>query len=154
MKALVAENDPSVARLIERMIEGFCSIIEAKTYAEVYQAVEHNRFDIVAIDIVLDDGSFHDCLSAVQEIRHKMSGVVIVVWSGIVSEGDVRERLIAAGADGFLPKGAGFTVEGFYRLLLESIENRSMRGETAACDLISLVEAAAGFKKSQAKHQQ
>lgn len=148
MTALVAENDPSVRGMLRRLMGSFCSIVEAETYREITDLARGEKFDIAAIDVMLDDGGMPDCIASVKMLRERMKGIVIVVWSGFMQDAQSRKSLLDAGADGFLEKGAGFTVETLYQMLLDALQRRAARGELDAASSIAIIEQCAKIKAS------
>ena len=125
MTALLAEDNDRVALLAERILRPICDqIIKINSYQGIFNAVlKMDRLEIAALDVFLTDGEMPECLEAIKYIRAKYPGCVIMVWSGHVH--NVEEQLIAAGADGFIPKGANFSVDDVYNLLLEAFNKRS-----------------------------
>jgi two-component system cell cycle response regulator DivK len=100
---LIVEDNEKNLKLARDVLQyrGFRTL-EATTAADgIALAVEH-RPDLVLMDIQLPDA---DGISALQELRREAAtqAIPVVAFTASVMEAD-RQRLAAAGFDGYLPK--------------------------------------------------
>ena len=99
LRALVAEDDPGIRRLIAAMLEldGF-DVREAASGEEAVAIAEHWHPDALVIDVMLPG---KDGLTAVRELRVDDGDCAVVVVSG---KPDVEQDARDAGADDFVAK--------------------------------------------------
>lgn len=101
MRALVIEDDDSIARLNRRLLEpeGF-SVDTARTAAEATQLARSEEYDLIVLDMMLPDGSG---MYVLETIRKKSATTPVLVVSG---SGDIHATISAldAGADDYLHK--------------------------------------------------
>jgi DNA-binding NarL/FixJ family response regulator len=127
--AVVADDMPSVRRLITRALERTQSITivaEVGDGNEVVAAVEKHRPDIVVVDLEMPTRSGMD---AVPDIRRIVPRAVIAVFSGmgpLVREEDV----LAAGADLYVEKMD--SLDNFVAELMAELTVRRVTGEDPA----------------------
>lgn len=101
MKALVVEDDQTVARLNERLLgkEGF-DVDIAGTVREGSGFVLGNSYDLVILDLNLPDGSGLEVLAV---IRSKDQIIPVLIVSG-AGETDATVNALDAGADDYIHK--------------------------------------------------
>ena len=102
-KVLIVEDNPVNLRLAQFLLEkrGF-AVRKAGSGAECLAEMVQNPPDIVLMDIQLPG---EDGLAITRKIRSdpRMAGVVIVALTAHAMSGD-RERILAAGCDGYIAK--------------------------------------------------
>lgn len=101
LRALVAEDDPGIRRLIAAMLEldGW-QVREAADGAEAVAIAEHWHPDAVVIDVMMPN---KDGLTAIREIRRQPGGDKCAVLVVSAKQG-VEDDALAAGSDTFLSK--------------------------------------------------
>jgi PAS domain S-box-containing protein len=105
LRVLVAEDNPVNQELALHLLErrGH-SVIVAENGRQAIEAVEKHKFDLVLMDVQMPE---IDGLEATQAIREKEKStgthLRIIAMTAHSMEGD-RERCLAAGMDGYLPK--------------------------------------------------
>jgi CheY-like chemotaxis protein len=105
LRVLVAEDNPVNQELALHLLErrGH-SVIVAENGRQAIEAVEKHKFDLVLMDVQMPE---MDGLEATQAIREKEKStgthLRIIAMTAHSMEGD-RERCLAAGMDGYLPK--------------------------------------------------
>ena len=105
LSILVAEDNAVNQRLIVRMLEKRGHRVTLAAHGgEVLQALEHDSFDLILMDVQMPE---MDGLTAVKLIREREQGtarhVNIVALTAHAMKGD-QERCLAAGMDGYLAK--------------------------------------------------
>ena len=102
-KVLIVEDNPVNLRLAQFLLEkrGF-SVRKATTGAECLTEMTRDLPDIVLMDIQLPG---EDGLAVTRKIRSdpRMAGVVVVALTAHAMAGD-REKILAAGCDGYIAK--------------------------------------------------
>jgi CheY-like chemotaxis protein len=102
-KVLIVEDNPVNLRLAQFLLEkrGF-SVRKATTGAECLTEMTRELPDIVLMDIQLPG---EDGLAVTRKIRSdpRMAGVVVVALTAHAMAGD-REKILAAGCDGYIAK--------------------------------------------------
>jgi two-component system cell cycle response regulator DivK len=102
-KVLIVEDNPVNLRLAQFLLEkrGF-QVKKAGSGAECLAEMAADLPDIVLMDIQLPG---EDGLAVTRKIRSnaRTAGVVIVALTAHAMSGD-RERILAAGCDGYIPK--------------------------------------------------
>jgi signal transduction histidine kinase/DNA-binding response OmpR family regulator len=105
LRILLAEdnrvNQMLAARLLEK--QGH-SVAVARTGREALEAVEHQKFDLVLMDVQMPEVDGLEVTAAIRE-KEKVSGahLPIIAMTAMAMAGD-RERCLAAGVDGYISK--------------------------------------------------
>jgi two-component system cell cycle response regulator CtrA len=101
MRALVVEDDPVSAKLIEAALKSEGIISEpAETGEDAIDLAKHYDFDIVVLDIRLPDMEGYE---VVRRLRAAKVRTPVLILSGI-HETDDKVRGLATGADDYLTK--------------------------------------------------
>ncbi len=102
-KVLIVEDNPVNLRLAQFLLEkkGF-TVRKAGSGAECLAEMARELPDIVLMDIQLPS---EDGLAVTRKIRSdpRLKGVIVVALTAHAMAGD-RERILAAGCDGYIPK--------------------------------------------------
>ncbi|HLB77762.1 MAG TPA: response regulator [Candidatus Dormibacteraeota bacterium] len=102
-KVLIVEDNPVNLRLAQFLLEkaGF-AVAKATSGAECLAQLELDIPDVVLMDIQLPG---EDGLSITRKIRAtpRLAAVVVVALTAHAMAGD-REKILAAGCDGYIPK--------------------------------------------------
>jgi DNA-binding NarL/FixJ family response regulator len=104
-RVLLVEDHPIVRQGLKRLISnepGLAVCGEAETLREARQAIRDLAPDVVVADISLKDG---DGIDLVKEVRAHHPGLPVLVLS-MHDESVYAERLLAAGASGYIMKDA------------------------------------------------
>ena len=56
-RILHVEDDPDLAVLVGRLLEGHASVVDASSVAEVQAQIDEHRSDLVPFDLLLSDGA-------------------------------------------------------------------------------------------------
>jgi two-component system cell cycle response regulator CtrA len=101
MRALVVEDDPVSAKLIETALKGEGIISEpAESGEDAIDLAKHYDFDIVVLDLRLPD---MDGFEVVRRMRAAKIRTPVLILSGM-NETDDKVRGLATGADDYLTK--------------------------------------------------
>ena len=101
MRALVVEDDPVSAKLIDAALKGEGIISEpAETGEDAIDLAKHYDFDIIVLDIRLPD---MEGFEVVRRLRAAKIRTPVLILSG-VKETDDKVRGLATGADDYLTK--------------------------------------------------
>ena len=105
LRVLLVDDHPFVRKGVSAVLgqePGVEVVGEAETAAEALDLTGRLRPDLVVLDLLLQDGDGADVL---REIKRQWPACLVVVLSG-VSEEIYAERLLRAGASGFVSKAA------------------------------------------------
>ena len=99
---IVEDNDKNLKLARDVLQYGGFRTLEAMTAAEGIKLALEHRPDLVLMDIQLPDA---DGVSALQQLRAEATtrAIPVVAFTASVMDAD-RQRLAAAGFDGYLPK--------------------------------------------------
>jgi DNA-binding response OmpR family regulator len=101
MRALVVENNPSTARLVERVLEDAGMVVVIAGTAEMAQLyARSNEFDVLILDVMLPDA---DGVYLCRTLRRSGVHTPVLMISVLGSVAD-RVRGLDAGADDYLVK--------------------------------------------------
>jgi two-component system sensor histidine kinase/response regulator len=104
-RILVAEDDPVNQKILRHMLEreGH-SVVIVENGRQAVEAIQHDSFDVVFMDIEMPEMNGFE---AIAEIRRReqitRTHQIVIATTARALRGD-RERCLAAGMDGFLPK--------------------------------------------------
>jgi len=104
-RVLLVDDHPIVRQGLKRLIStesGLVVCAEAESVREARQAIREHAPDVVVADISLKDG---DGIDLVKDIRAHHPGLPVLVLS-MHDESVYAERLLAAGASGYIMKDA------------------------------------------------
>jgi DNA-binding response OmpR family regulator len=126
---LVVEDDPVVRTfLADNLTADGYDLLVAETLREGMRALEHNRADLVVIDVVLPDGSGLEIVRRVRTADGLASTLdpelPLVILSGRTGEHD-RIRGLDWGADDYVPKPFSY---GELRLRIAAVLRRAREG--------------------------
>jgi DNA-binding NarL/FixJ family response regulator len=128
-RVLLVEDHPIVRQGLKRLISnepGLAVCGEAETLREARQAIREQAPDVVVADISLRDG---DGIDLVKDVRAHHPGLPVLVLS-MHDESVYAERLLAAGASGYIMKDAAS--EQFIRALRQVLAGRVYVSEALA----------------------
>ncbi len=105
LKVLIVENNKVDSGLLVKMVEGISSkvdmIVVAESLKECLQCLDKNEFDIVLLDLNLDDSVG---VATIHRIKEKRPFLPVVIISGM--EGDeIEDDIVDSGAQDYLHKG-------------------------------------------------
>lgn len=101
---LICEDEPSMVELLTRMMEPISSRIDhVDTLEECLIKADQVPYNLIIMDLRLKYTDKADALSAIRVLKRRQKHGIVVV-SGIPDEG-LREEVLDAGADAFVPKG-------------------------------------------------
>lgn len=102
-KILIIEDTPDNLELIKVLLEdaGFITI-EARTGMEGIEKTFSERPDLIILDVQLPDLDGYEVLQRIRQSEIDGS-IIIVAMTSYAMTGD-RERLLAAGCDGYIEK--------------------------------------------------
>lgn len=103
IRILICDDEPNMVELLSRMMEPISSRIDKtdnlKTCVDM---AARNHYHLVILDLRLTETGKTEALASIKNLKAAKSGVVVV--SGI-PEDNIREQVLQAGADAFVPKG-------------------------------------------------
>jgi len=105
LRILLAEDNRVSQMLARRLLEKHGhSVAVARTGRDALEAVEHQKFDLVLMDVQMPEIDGLEATAAIRE-KEKISGehLPIIAMTAMVMAGD-RERCLAAGVDGYISK--------------------------------------------------
>jgi diguanylate cyclase (GGDEF)-like protein len=129
LRVLVVEDDPTLGRLVVRVLHAFTDAVElASSGKQALDVLRAHQFDAIASDISLPDMSGLDVIAEARGIA-PASGVVAMTGFADV---EVAVRAMKAGADDFLAKP--FDPEILWHMLNKAVDNRhrQIQAEQAA----------------------
>jgi DNA-binding NarL/FixJ family response regulator len=103
IRILIADDHAIVRRGIRQIlseVEDLHVAAEAATAADVIAKVQHERFDVVVLDIGLPGGNGIDLIADIRRLRPEARVLILTMFS----EDQYAVRAIRAGAAGFLTK--------------------------------------------------
>lgn len=105
MKILIVEDSPELARMIARYVKGLArEVIIAQDMAHAFAELQKaDPFDIVTLDLNLPDSNIESTLAQIMNIKTTQPNCLLVVVTGVVRP-EEKDRIIAAGADGYMNK--------------------------------------------------
>ena len=94
MKVLIAEDDPAVRSVIERILQraGY-SLVVVKNGQDAVQASKKERFDLVVLDVIMPGMS---CQDALDQLRADNPDVRVLLSSGYTADTNVAELVRAS----------------------------------------------------------
>jgi DNA-binding NarL/FixJ family response regulator len=125
---LVDDNADDAMALMFLIEQEYAQIVRCEAASSLAAALEwlnpekHERFDAILLDLNLTDSvgpaTFH-------AVREAAPGTPIVIWSGRHDDRDVVDKLIDAGADSYLRKGAA-NVEQVFETLRDAAKRAAI----------------------------
>lgn len=102
MRILLVDDEENMLELLSRMMEPISSRIDkTDNLDDCLRMAEKNDYHLIVLDLRLRNSDKTDALEAIKKLKSRKSGVIVV--SGLADEG-LREEVLAAGADAFVPK--------------------------------------------------
>jgi CheY-like chemotaxis protein len=104
-RILIVEDAPEMAKLLVRYLQPVArEIIVAESMEHAFAVINQvNPFDIVTLDLNLPDSRTEETRDKIREIKRINPDALVVVITGVVRP-EEQERIIAAGADGYVYK--------------------------------------------------
>lgn len=101
---LYIEDNPNHARIVKKILSsrGYRVLVSSDGLQGVAMAARENP-DLIMVDMNLPDMTGETLISHLRGDRSKLSGTPIVAVTAS-TDADLRERVIAAGCDGYLQK--------------------------------------------------
>lgn len=106
MRILICEDESPMVELLTRFLDPISSRIDST--GDLHTALEMARnteYNVVILDLRLTRTGKDEALAAIHEFKHQNTEVVVV--SGL-SDPNLREDALAAGASSFVPKDGDF----------------------------------------------
>jgi len=132
LRILLVDDHPIVRQGLRKLIESDPQLTvcaEAEGVRDAREAIRHHRPDAVVVDLFLKDG---DGIELVKEVRSHHPGLPLLVLS-MHEESVYAERLLAAGANGYIMKQAASEL--FIEALLTVLSGRRYVSDTIAAKL-------------------
>lgn len=107
-KILLVEDDPMISEIYQKKFQssGF-DVVPATTGKQVLEKAKAERFDLVLLDLILPEMDGMEILRELRTGQGYPADMKIVIFSNLNEKSD-REKALALGANGFIPK-ADFT---------------------------------------------
>jgi two-component system, sensor histidine kinase and response regulator len=105
LRILVAEDNPVNQKIVRHMLEreGH-SVVIVENGRQAVEAVQHDSFDVVFMDIEMPEMNGFEAIAEIRRCEQLTGGRQIVIATTARGLHGDRERCLAAGMDGFLPK--------------------------------------------------
>ncbi len=134
-KILLVEDDPMISEIYQKKFQtsGF-EVVPATTGKQVLEKAKADRFDLVLLDLILPEMDGMEILRELRTGEAYPKDMKIVIFSNLNEKSD-REKALALGANGFIPK-ADFTptklIEEVTRLIQQFAEQDKHSGAAPA----------------------
>lgn len=145
IRVLVADDDPSIRKLLERLIareQDFELVATATSADETIEAARNYRPDIVLMDVRMPSGGGP---RAAREIRRLAPDIRIVAFSGYDDRDSVMQ-MVEAGASGYVVKGASLVEVS--EALRQSMEGRAPLSGGPAAQVVQELSSLLANRKS------
>jgi CheY-like chemotaxis protein len=87
---LHVEDDPDIASLVKILLEEVGTTDLAVNKAEALHKLEHHKYDLILLDMILPDGSAKDILPHIQE---KYVHIPIILFSAAEIDNSLKEQV-------------------------------------------------------------
>lgn len=104
MRVLIVDDAPIIRGRMARLVgnlPGVGAVLQSEDYASTLKVIEHERPDVVLLDLFMPGGSGLDMLRRIGRSERAPKVVVMSAWT----EPGMRERCMDAGAECFFEKG-------------------------------------------------
>lgn len=106
IRILIVDDEKEMVEILKRHLQPVSSLIESTDELDAaLMMAETSRFNLIILDLKLRLTGKEEALHAIRKL--KSCGVVVVVVSGL-SEPNIKEEVMAAGADAFVSKDGSF----------------------------------------------
>ena len=109
-RVLVVDDNPTVREFLAEVLTSWgpfevnpCEVDHASGVAEALQSLSSNDFDLVLLDMILDDGNG---LQVLEALNNRESSPTVIILSAD-DPPDLRKKCMDMGASAFLRKGDG-----------------------------------------------
>lgn len=121
IRILIVDDEKLMIETLQMFLEPISSVIdEASDLHSALNMARVGNYNIVILDLRLVNTGKYEALLAIPEFKRNKSAVVVV--SGI-PETSLKEEVIMAGADAFVPKGS----DSFHQALLIAINIATLK---------------------------
>lgn len=95
-RILHVEDDPDVLLVVSTLISGLAEIVPAKTLSKAKTLLAQHTFDLVILDLTLQDGDGKDLLPLLKNDSHKSTPVIVFSAQDISGEaaGNIKATLV------------------------------------------------------------
>jgi PAS domain S-box-containing protein len=134
LRVLVAEDTPANQRVVRAILERRGHHVDiAHNGREAVDLHERTQYDVILMDIQMPTMDGLQATSAIRSLRKELAAVPIIAMTAHAMRGD-RERCLAAGMDGYIPKpiDSGRLVMAVEKLSREHRPDRLSRQTSAA----------------------
>ena len=100
-RVLFVDDDPSVCELVKGMLAD--EVVTVVSGAEAVVIASNISFDVILVDLAMPDMDGFTVIDRLKILERHLSTPVVAV-SGVYSEEDTIDGVMAQGASGFLPK--------------------------------------------------
>lgn len=105
MRILLIEDDDGFGILFKRFLAPYSSeILQVKTITEAWHLANERTFDVLIVDLRLQDSDREKTLGMLPEFRRLQPDAAIIVCSGDITM--TTEIALESGADLYLPKSS------------------------------------------------
>lgn len=102
IRILICDDEPNMVEILSRMMQPIASRIDSTdNLKDCLSMAKSNKYHLIILDLRLKTTGKKEALAAIKDLKAAQSGVVVV--SGSHDE-NIREEVLAAGADAFVPK--------------------------------------------------
>lgn len=103
IRILICDDEPNMVELLAHMMAPISSRIdETDNLEDCIKMAQKNQYHLIILDLRLGNTGKAEAIEAIRQLKAFKTGVVVV--SGM-PDPNVREEVLAAGADAFVPKG-------------------------------------------------
>ena len=108
LRLLIVDDEKEMVEILTRLLEPISSKIDsADDLFPALELADKNAYNVIILDLRLKSSGKQEALSAIRHFKEKNSAVVVV--SGL-PDNHLKEDVLAAGADAFVPKDSDFGV--------------------------------------------
>ncbi len=106
MRILIADDEPLIVETLQRLLESMASRIDAAYDLDTALALSAaNEYHVIVLDLRFPNTGKKEALAAIRVFKARHAAVVVV--SGLPEPG-LKDEVMAAGADAFVPKDGDF----------------------------------------------
>lgn len=107
MRILIVDDDQHMVELLRITMRPIASHIDSTdSLAEARRMVQEGNYNVLTLDLRLVDSGKYESMAAIREF--KRASVAVVVISGLISA-NLKEEVMASGADAFVHKDGSFS---------------------------------------------
>lgn len=167
-RILIADDDPAVVRLLERLLDkaGYEEVVSTTASGDVVDLYSEMGPDLLLLDLTMPPPTGFEIMERLSEITPAADYVPILVLTGDLAP-NIKRRALASGANDFLTKPFDVTevllrignllqtrflhleIQRHNRILEERVRQRTRNLEEARLDVLARLARAAEFRDDE-----